>query len=281
VASAPDTELRQKERAENFPVALRVLPRRYRLHLRALYDVARVIDDLGDEVSGDRTELLMAFRSDLDGIWLGRPPSTPVLRQLTTTVRACDLEREPFDRLVAANLQDQAVSRYATYADLADYCTLSADPVGRVVLKIFNSSTPRNVELSDRICTGLQLVEHWQDVTEDRRAGRIYLPQEDLKAHGVAETDLDRAVPTAAVRHLMAFETDRAADLIDSGAPLVARLRGWARLAVAGYVAGGRAAIDAIRRMDHDVLSGTPRPRRRDVAAHLAGLLGRPRREAP
>jgi squalene synthase HpnC len=281
VASAPDAELREKERAENFPVALRILPRRYQLHLRALYDVSRVIDDLGDEASGDRTELLMAFRSDLDGIWVGRPPSSPVLRRLAATVRACQLDREPFDRLVAANLQDQVVTRYATYADLVHYCTLSADPVGRVVLKIFNSSTPRDVELSDRICTALQLVEHWQDVAEDRRAGRIYLPQEDLEAHGVAETDLDRAVATPAVRQLIAFETHRAADLLDSGAPLVARLRGWARLAVGGYVAGGRAAIDAIKRTDHDVLSSTPRPRRRDVATHLARLLSRRRREAP
>jgi squalene synthase HpnC len=272
--------LREKERAENFPVALRILPRRYQRHLRALYDVARVIDDLGDAAAGDRTELLMAFRSDLDGIWLGRPPSTPVLRQLAATVRACDLDREPFDRLVAANLRDQVVSRYARYADLAQYCTLSADPVGRVVLKIFNSSAPRNLELSDRICTALQLVEHWQDVAEDRRAGRIYLPLEDLEAHGVAETDLDRTVATSAVRQLIAFETDRAADLLDSGAPLVASLHGWARLAVAGYVAGGRAAIDAMRRADYDVLSGTPRPRRRDVVTHLAGLLGRRRREA-
>jgi squalene synthase HpnC len=190
------------------------------------------------------------------------------------------LDREPFDRLVAANLQDQVVSRYARHADLAHYCTLSADPVGRVVLKIFASSTPRNVELSDRICTALQLVEHWQDVAEDRRAGRIYLPLEDLEAHGVAETDLDQTVATSAVRRLMAFETDRAADLLDSGAPLVASLRGWARLAVAGYVAGGRAAIDAMRRADYDVLSGTPRPRGRDVVTHLAGLLGRRRREA-
>src|SRR5262245_39063929 len=127
VASAPDAPLRQKERAENFPVALRILPKRYQLHLRALYDVARVLDDLGDEASGDRTELLTAFRADLDGIWLGRPPTMPVLRRLAATVRACGLDREPFDRLVAANLQDQVVSRYATYTELAHYCTLSAD----------------------------------------------------------------------------------------------------------------------------------------------------------
>lgn len=265
--------LRRKERAENFPVALRVLPRRYRVHLRALYDVARVIDDLGDDAPGDRTALLTAFGADLARIWQGVAPSDGVLRQLAGTVHACDLEQEPFDRLIAANLQDQVVTRYQTYADLLHYCTLSADPVGRVVLEIFNASTPHNVELSDQVCTALQLVEHWQDVAEDRRAGRIYVPREDLEAHGVAESDLDRPATTPAVRRLMAFETKRAATLLDSGAPLVAVLHGWAKVAVAGYVAGGRATIDAIRRAGHDVLSSTPRPRRRDVASHLLGLL--------
>src|SRR4030095_9956421 len=104
------------------------------------------------------------------------------------------------------------------------------------------------IELSDRICTALQLVEHWQDVAEDRRAGRIYLPLEDLEAHGVAETDLDRTGATSAVRQLIAFETDRAADLLDSGAPLVASLHGWARLAVGGDGAGGPAACEPVRR---------------------------------
>ena len=265
--------LRRKERAENFPVALRVLPRRFRVHLRALYDVARVIDDLGDDAPGNRTALLTSFAADLARIWRDRPPTDPVLRQLAGTVHACDLDQEPFDRLIAANLQDQVVTRYQTYADLRHYCTLSADPVGRVVLKIFGSRTPQTVELSDRVCTALQLVEHWQDVAEDRRAGRIYVPREDLEAYGVAENDLDRPAATPAVRRLMAFQTKRAATLLDSGAPLVGLLHGWARVAVAGYVAGGRATIDAIRRAGYDVLSSTPRPRRRDVVSHLVGLL--------
>jgi squalene synthase HpnC len=273
VPPAPDAALRRKERAENFPVALRVLPRRFRVHLRALYDVARVIDDLGDSAPGDRTALLTAFGADLARVWQGGAPAERVLRQLDGTVRACGLEQEPFDRLIAANLQDQVVTRYQTYADLLHYCTLSADPVGRVVLKIFGVSTPHNVELSDRVCSALQLVEHWQDVAEDRRAGRIYVPHEDLEAYGVAERDLDRPAATPAVRRLTAFETKRAAALLDSGAPLVALLHGWARVAVAGYVAGGRATIDAIRRAGYDVLSGTPRPRRRDVVSHLLGLL--------
>jgi phytoene/squalene synthetase len=181
------------------------------------------------------------------------------------------------------------VHRYATYGQLRDYCTLSADPIGRIVLALFGVRDPVAIELSDRVCTALQLIEHWQDIAEDRRAGRVYLPQEDLAAYRVAETELD-AVPgegmaSPALRALMAFETTRAAELLDSGAPLVRLLHGWARLAVAGYVAGGRAAVDALRRCllgrTADILAGPPRPRRRDVLRHLVGGLRQPPTRRP
>jgi squalene synthase HpnC len=272
VRESTDDQLYAKRRAENFPVALRVLPSRLRAHLTAVYDVVRVIDDLGDEAPGDRAALLTGFAADLAGIWRGEPPRAAVLRQLVPTVRACELEPEPFARLIEANLRDQRVDRYATFEELLGYCRLSADPVGRIVLAIFGAGTPRTVALSDRVCTALQLIEHWQDVAEDRRAGRIYLPRADLVAFGVTERDLDRPVASAALRRLVEFEAARAGRWLDSGAPLVGLLHGWARLAVAGYVAGGRAAIDALRRARWDVLSQHPRVRKRDVVRHLARL---------
>lgn len=275
-----DRALRRQQHAENFPVALRLLPRRLRTNLVAVYDVARVIDDLGDHAAGDRTALLTAFGRDLATIWDGGQPQHPVLRRLAPVVAARGLDREPFERLVQANLVDQRVHRYATYQQLRGYCTLSADPVGRIVLALFGRVTPATTELSDRVCTALQLIEHWQDVAEDRRAGRVYLPQEDFAAFGVTETDLDGPVASPALRRLMAFQISRAAELLDSGAPLAGLLHGWARLAVAGYVAGGQAALDALRRADGDVLAGPPRPRRRDVLRHLLGLLRQARSAA-
>lgn len=276
-----DRALRRQQHAENFPVALRLLPRRLRTNLVAVYDVARVIDDLGDQAGGDRTALLTAFGRDLATIWDGGQPQHPVLRRLAPVVAARGLDREPFERLVQANLVDQRVHRYATYQQLRGYCTLSADPVGRIVLALFGRVTPATTELSDRVCTALQLIEHWQDVAEDRRTGRVYLPQEDLAAFGVTETDLDGPVVSPALRRLMAFQLSRAAELLDSGAPLVGLLHGWARLAVGGYVAGGRATLDALRRADGDVLAGPPRPRRRDVLRHLARLLRHPPPTSP
>ncbi|GIH14604.1 squalene synthase HpnC [Rugosimonospora africana] len=272
-----DDYLRDREQAENFPVALRVLPGRLRVHLSAVYDVARVIDDLGDQADGDRTALLEEFRADLATIWRGDTPKAPVLRRLAPTVRACGLSQQTFDNLVQANLQDQVVSEYPTYRDLLGYCMLSAEPVGRIVLELFGVSTPERIELSDRICTALQLIEHWQDVAEDRRAGRVYLPLEDLDRFGVTPSDLDQSQTSDKVRALLAFEAERARHLLDAGTPLLGQLRGWARLAVTGYVAGGRAALDGLRRAQWDVLSGSPPVRRLDVVRHLTTLLLRRR----
>jgi squalene synthase HpnC len=269
--------LRRQRHAENFPVALWLLPRRLRADLIAVYEVVRVIDDLGDQAVGNRTALLREFADDLATIWEGGRPEHPVLTRLAPVVTARGLEHEPFARVVQANLVDQRIHRYASYAELRGYCTLSAEPIGRIVLAIFGVDDPAATELSDRVCTALQLIEHWQDVAEDRRAGRVYLPQEDLAAFGVEETELDApengavngALSSPALRQLMLFQITRAAELLDSGAPLVGLLRGWARLAVAGYLAGGRAALDALRRAHGEVLTGPPRPRRRDVLRHL------------
>ncbi|MHA6622299.1 squalene synthase HpnC [Pseudonocardia sp. DLS-67] len=272
ISARADT-LAERRRAENFPVALRALPRALRADLVAVYDVARVIDDLGDEASGDRTALLHVFRADLAHVWTTGEPKAEVLRGLVPAVRRRGLDPEPFDRLVRANLFDQRVTRYPAFTDLLAYCELSAEPVGRIVLAVFGAGGPELERLSDRVCTALQLIEHWQDVAEDRRAGRVYVPEEDLAAHGVAEAELDAPAASPAVRALMAFEIDRAAELLDSGAPLVGRLTGWARLAVAGYVAGGRAALDGLRRTGGDVLAVRARSCRRDVVRHAARLL--------
>ena len=272
---------------ENFPVALRMLPARHRKHLTNLYFFARLTDDLGDEARGDeargagnanggenvtelRLRLLDELAADVDRIYSGKTPRSPVIKAMADTVRECGVPAQPLLDLIQANRQDQMVARYRTYSELEQYCELSANPVGQIVLYIFGVVTPRRIEFSDSICTALQLAEHWQDVAEDLAAGRIYLPGEDLERFGVTEADLAAPGAGPAVRQLMIFETDRAERLLDSGAPLVHTLHGAARLAVAGYLAGGRAALAAIRDQDYDVLRGTPRPRKQRLAKELA-----------
>jgi squalene synthase HpnC len=262
---------------ENFPVALRMLPARYREHLFALYCFARLTDDLGDqaEVRGQdtataRLKLLDDLEADVDRIYAGDQPLTPALRPLAATVNACGIPDQPLRALIQANRQDQLVARYPAYEDLVRYCTLSANPVGQVVLYIFGVATPERIALSDSICTALQLVEHWQDVAEDLGNGRIYLPQEDLPRFGCTEADLAQPHANETTKQLIRFEVTRARQLLDEGAPLVGTLRGAARLAVAGYVAGGRAALSAIEERGYDVLAGPPRPRRSTTVKELA-----------
>jgi phytoene/squalene synthetase len=139
------------------------------------------------------------------------------------------------------------------------YCELSANPVGELVLHVFDAATADRIALSDSVCTALQLAEHWQDVAEDYAAGRIYLPAEDRERFGVTPEDLGAATAGQPLRRLLAFEVDRGRALLDEGARLVGKLRGRARLAVAGYVGGGRAAFDAIEAADYDVLAGPPK----------------------
>ncbi|HVA60096.1 MAG TPA: squalene synthase HpnC [Mycobacteriales bacterium] len=269
---------RGASRRENFPVALRVLPATVRRDLRAVYAVARLIDDVGDDAGSpteDRARELDRIESELRMAFAGGAVELPAVRALAPAIGDRRLPLEPFLALVEANRHDLRTSRYRSYGDLRHYCSLSADPVGRSVLAVFGVADPRAGSRSDQVCSALQILEHCQDVGEDRRdRDRIYLPGEDLDRFGVAETDLDAATATPRLRRLLAFEVDRAEALLADGAELVGMLHGAARIAVAGYVAGGRATVAAIRRAGHDVLGTQARPRRRDIAAHTARLLG-------
>lgn len=269
--------LEQKARHENFPVQMRVLPAAVRRDLLALYRYARFVDDLGDESSGDREQALREVADDVARLYDGRGARLEAVRDLAPLVERCAVPADPWLRLVEANLQDQRVTRYATFEDLLGYCELSANPVGEIVLHLFGQADPDRIALSDRVCTGLQLVEHWQDLAEDHRAGRVYLPQEDMRAFGVTEDMLAAPRASRELVDLVGFETDRALAWIDAGAFLVPLLHGWARLAVSGYISGGRAAAAGIKRLGYDTLAGVPKPTSKEILRTLlAASVRRP-----
>ncbi|GBQ02281.1 squalene synthase HpnC [Streptomyces spongiicola] len=209
----------------------------------------------------------------------GQGPRHPLLRALVPTVRRRALAPEPFLGLIEANRQDQLVRRYRTWDDLTRYCELSANPVGRLVLAITGTASPERVRRSDAVCTALQIVEHLQDVAEDLAADRVYLPADDMKDFRVTEGDL--AAPSAGepVRALIAHEAARAGRLLEEGIPLVGSVHGRLRLLLAGFVAGGRAALAAIADAGHDVLPGPPRPTRTRLVREVGAVLHRARRE--
>ena len=257
---------------ENFPVASRLLPARLRAHLLAIYGFARLVDELGDEVAGDRLEALDWLSSELDRAFTDTA-THPLLRALAPTIAACELPREPLERLIEANRVDQRVHSYETWGALLEYCHLSADPVGELVLHVFGAASPERIARSNAVCTALQLTEHWQDIREDLGRGRVYVPLEDLARHGCTIEDLAAERVGERLRHVLALEAARTADLFREGDALVASLHGWPRLAVAGYTGGGRAALEALALAGYEVLALSPRPTRRRTIGAIVRLL--------
>ena len=247
-----------------------------------MYDVVRVIDNLGDEAAGDRLALLDSFAADQHRAFTAGQPRAEVLRRLVPTIHRRALSEQPLLDLIEANRTDQRTCRYESFDDLVGYCRLSAVPIGRLVLQIFGYRQPELAARSDDVCVALQILEHCQDVAEDYRRGRIYLPQQDLRAFGVTEAELTGDAAGPRLRALINHEVDRCEQLLDSGDELVGRLHGWARLAVAGYLAGGRATVTAIRRAGGDVLATVPKPSRLTTARYaLRVLTGRGRSAGP
>lgn len=267
-AAAPEYEaVMAQARRENFPVASAFLPRRQQRQLLAIYGVARLIDDVGDESQGDRRRLLDWLDRELDLVFTGGEPEHPAMRALADAVSQSPLPAQPFRDLVQANRQDQEVSRYETFDQLLAYCRLSAAPVGELVLHVFGAATPERLAQSERICAGLQVIEHIQDVAEDYSRGRIYMPAEDMRRFGCSEPELAAPQASQALRVLLAFEAQRAGSLLDQGAPLAATLRGRPRIALACFVAGGRAALHALASASYDVCPYPTRTRTRRAFA--------------
>jgi squalene synthase HpnC len=265
--------------SENFPVALCLLGKDRREQLLAIYGFARLVDEVGDEYSGDRLAALDWLERELERAFTGQARH-PLLQRLQATLARHPLPHEPLQRLIEANRMDQRVSRYRSFEQLCEYCALSANPVGELVLAVFDCATPQRVARSNEICTALQLAEHWQDVAEDDARGRVYLPSDDLERFGVTAECLRSSDPEhrARMRQLMRFEVRRARELLSAGAPLLRALRARPKLAVAAFIAGGRAALEAIERSGFEVLDGAPRADRLARArAFAVVLVGRSR----
>ena len=262
----PVPEVASRAGTENFPVASLLFPREHRPHLRAIYGFARLVDILGDEWEGDRLEALDELERQLEACYAAEP-SWPVMQELQPTIRAFDLPREPFLRLIEANRMDQRIFEYATWEELKHYCAHSADPVGHVVLGLLRLVDERElVGASDDVCTGLQLVNFLQDVPRDLELGRIYLPAEDRRRFGV--TALDR--PSPQLLELFRFEAARARGLLAAGRALQERIGGRVGRAVGLFARGGLAALDALETAEWDVFTQRPRPSRTRLA--LAAL---------
>jgi len=251
----------QVDHYENFPVASIALPRRFREPVRWVYHFARTADDFADEGDAapeERLARLGEYRALLAAIGGGETPDHPVLGPLARVVRQYDIPLTLFTDLLSAFEQDVTLTRYATYAELADYCRRSANPVWRILLHIFGQATPRQLAWSDGICTALQLINFWQDVAVDWRKGRVYIPQEDLVRFGVSESQIGAGRADGRWQALMQFEVQRAWRMLQAGAPLGLALPGRLGLEIRLIVLGGETVLRKIHAARGDVLAQRP-----------------------
>jgi squalene synthase HpnC len=249
---------------ENFPVASILLPARLRPAVEAIYAFARSADDLADEGNAtpqERLDALAAYETALNRIESGHPANTPLFDNLTTEIARYHLPLQLFRDLLSAFKQDVVTTRYDTFDALLDYCRRSANPVGRLMLHLYDAATPDNLRDADAICSALQLINFWQDVAVDWNKSRIYLPQEDLIRFGVTAGHIEAARTDDAWRALMQFEVERARALILSGAPLACRLPGRVGWELRLVVQGGLRILERIEATDYDVFRRRPQLR--------------------
>ena len=243
---------------ENFLVASFLLPKAIRQDIHTIYAYCRWADDLADEFesSDESLRLLDWWEKELDGC-LG-DPQHPVFIALGELVRRRDLPTTPFHDLLVAFRRDQQTTRYETVDDLLEYCRYSANPVGQIILHLGDCWTEQNAINSDQICTALQLVNLWQDISRDFRIGRIYLPRESMAEFGVSIESFPMTSATPQFRRMLESLVTQAESMFDGGELLRTHLPNWLRTDVELFVAGGRAVIDAIRAQDHDVWTRRP-----------------------
>jgi squalene synthase HpnC len=262
---------------ENFHVASWFLPARLRSHFYSIYAYCRIADDLGDEV-GNREQslaLLDLWGRELDACYAGEARH-PVFVALAETIRSCDIPQKPFADLLVAFRQDQNVLRYQTMEEVLDYCTYSANPVGRLVLYACGYRDPERFRLSDDTCTALQLANFWQDVSSDFDRGRIYLPLQDMRQYHVEEATIARRDPTPAFRELLRYEVDYARRLFSRGLPLVAMVDRELALDLDLFSRGGLEILRAIERRHYDVLTARPAiSKARKFALLARALIGK------
>ncbi len=245
---------------ENFPVASWLVPARVRPAVQAIYAFARIADDFADEVvhEGRRAERLEEWQGLLDDCFRGEAIH-PVFVALRAAIERFDLPRQPFLDLLAAFRMDVTRRRYPDEAALLDYCRLSANPIGRLLLRLFGLEAPPLLRQSDAFCTALQLANHWQDVAIDLEKGRIYLPADARERCGVTEDDLRAGRVTEGFRSLLRAQVERTRALFTEGRPLCDVARGRVRMELRLTWLGGLRILERIETARFDVLTRRPR----------------------
>ena len=259
---------------ENFPVASWLVPRHMRHHVAAVYAFARAADDFADEGTrsvDERHRLLDSWLCRLREavsdnqppprrpIVEGEPPNTnEIFLALGATIREKQLPSGLFEDLLSAFRQDVTVTRYESWVDVMDYCRRSANPVGRLVLRIADYRDPKLDGWSDAICTALQLTNFWQDLKIDFDRGRVYIPVDEMRAHGALPSDLSGSMMTPAWTRAVAAAVSRTRALFNEGLPLCDAVRGRLKYELRATWLGGTRILDRLERSEYDMIHSRP-----------------------
>jgi len=249
------------EHYENFPVASFLLPKNLRRPVEAIYRFARGADDIADEGSAsdqERLQGLAGYRAELDRIERGEAPELPGFSDLAAVIAEWHLPLALFHDLLDAFAQDVVKKRYADYPELLDYCRRSANPVGRLLLHLFDRASPENLRRSDCICSALQLINFWQDIAVDWAKERVYLPQEDLARFRIGEDQIAQGRCSPEWTALLDFQIERSRQLMLAGAPLVHELPGRLGWEIRLTVQGGLRILERIQQARGDVFRQRP-----------------------
>ena len=263
---------------ENFPVASVLLPAHLRRSVVAIYRFARAADDYADEGNWTREERLAhleRLRDDLRRIERGDCPQVPLFLELATAIARHNLPLGLFHDLLDAFAQDVLKSRYANFTELLDYSRRSANPVGRLLLHVFDAARAETFRCSDLICSALQFINFWQDAAIDYAKGRIYLPQDDMQRFGVTEAQIAACDANASFRALMRYEVQRTRAMLHEGAALGGMLRGRIGLEIRMIVAGGDTILQKVLDANCDIFRARPVLRASDwVSMFFRAALG-------
>jgi len=253
---------------ENFSVAARILPRQKRQDLYNIYTFCRLADDFADNAISidDAGRKLSDWENSLEAAASG-DVNDPFFNALGNTIRRQNLSLEPFKRLLKAFKLDLIKNRYETRSELSKYTHLSANPVGTIVLELYGHNNPDFFALSDKICTALQLANHWQDIAEDYNRGRIYIPLEDMHRYSVNEKTIADKDANQNFRDLIREEVEYTRRFFAEGKELILMVNGWLRLQLGLYFEGGMSALAAIERNNYDVLNNSSKLRKIDKLA--------------
>lgn len=260
---------------ENFPTASLLIPKDLRKHVAVIYQFARTADDYADEHNYDskkRLELLNDFENQfyeaLNGKWTNN-----MFYALANTINEKQLTIENFTNLVFAFKQDTFKDRYKNYNELIEYCRYSANPVGRLILELFQIKEQEAFLLSDKICTALQLTNFWQDVSVDYKKGRIYLPQNEISDFNVNQIDFENNSANSNFKQLISFQVARTQKLFDEGKNLLNFLNGRLKLQIKLTIIGGEEILIKIKQQDFDVLQKRPKIERKDFFKLLKKVI--------